>query len=101
MVPIVGSIAGEKVEKKLGLLPEQGFGFLTIEEMLLVGRAFIGVAGRHGDSLNTQSRHIIEKRGDPGRIRGVEEGAIDGHPEATLLGAFQGGFVPPKSCLRQ
>ena len=47
------------------------------------------------------SRHIIEKRGDPGRIRGVEEGAIDGHPEATLLGAFQGGFVPPKSCLRQ
>jgi hypothetical protein len=46
---LVGSIAGKKVEEKLRLeerpglaalaqrkkLPEQGFGFLTIEEMLL------------------------------------------------------------------
>jgi hypothetical protein len=57
---LIGSIASEKVEEKLGLeetpglaafapaqnLPEEGFDFFAIEEMLLVGRAFIGVRNK-------------------------------------------------------
>jgi len=57
---LIGSISGKKIEEKLrwverpGLaafaqrknLPEEGFGFFAIEEMLLVGRAFIGVRNK-------------------------------------------------------
>ena len=63
---------------------------LAIEEMLLIRRALVGVARRHGDALDAQRRHAIEKRGDPGGIGIVEQRAIDGDAESALLGELQG-----------
>ena len=58
--------------------------------MLLIRRALIGVARRHGDALDAQRRHAIEKRGDPGGIGIVEQRAIDGDAKSALLGELQG-----------
>src|SRR5271166_451830 len=65
---VIGSVAGEEIEEKRRLeerpsfttLParenvaEQGLGFLTIEEVLLIRRALIGIAGRDCDPLDAE-----------------------------------------------
>src|ERR1700730_13150435 len=58
--------------------------------MLLIRRALIGLARRHGDALDAQRRHAIEKRGDPGRVGIIEQRAIDGNAKSALLGELQG-----------
>src|SRR3984893_5550332 len=58
--------------------------------MLLIRRALVGVARRHGDALDAQRRHAIEKRGDPDGIGIVEQRAIDGNAKFALLGELQG-----------
>ena len=94
---MISLITGQEVEKQgrlvegpfatpipagEGLRPEQLLGGGAVEEMLLVGRALIGVAGRHGDAVDAEPGHRIEKGGDALGIRVVEEGAIDGDAEA-------------------
>src|SRR6185312_9808500 len=64
----IGLIAGKKIEEHRRLAegpalaaltagenpPEQILGLLAIEEVLLVRRALIGIAGRHRDAVESQ-----------------------------------------------
>ena len=40
---------------------------VRFEEMLLVGRALVGVAGRDRDAVDAELRHVVEERGDAAR----------------------------------
>ena len=64
-------------------------GLGAVEEVLLIGRALIGVARRHGDALDAEALHVVKKLGDTRRIGVVEQSAIDGNAEALRLGELR------------
>src|SRR5262249_17418939 len=100
----IGLIAGEKIEehRRLGEGPsfpstaarenstKKLFGFFAIEKMLLIGRAFVSIAGRDRDSVQTKTLHFIEKCDNALRFRRVEQGAVDAYAKPLRLGQFNG-----------
>src|SRR6185503_19404467 len=106
----IGLIAREEIEEHGGLAegpalaalaarenpPEEILGLLAIEEMLLVGRAFIGIARRYGDAIKAQSVHVVEEFGHAVGFGGIEQRAVDADAEAFRFGEldrFDGLFV--------
>src|SRR3974390_711964 len=110
---VIGLITGEEIEEKVGLaerpllaavsafedVAEDLLRRLPVEKVLLVGRALVGVARRHGDAVNAHFHHAIEELGHPLWIGIVEQSAIDIAAEASgfrfldrgaraLVGAF-------------
>jgi hypothetical protein len=71
-------LPGKKIEKQAGLaerpLPraaaaleyfaEQLLGAVAMEEMLLIGRALVGVSGRHGYPIDTHRLDRVEEARD-------------------------------------
>ena len=95
-------VAGQEVEEHRGLveLPlllaaagllaredaaEQFLGPLAVEEMLLVGRALIGIAGGDAD-LHAHGGHLVKEGSDLLGLGIVEQGSVDDGAEAALLG---------------
>ena len=101
---VIGLIAGEKIEEQTRLeqrpawfspsasehVPEQLLGPRAIEEMLLVRRALIGIAGRQRDAIDTERHDAVEELGHPRRLGIAEQRAVDIHPEAFHLGRLYG-----------
>ncbi len=56
------------------------------EEMLLVGRLVVGVAGREHHALDAELHHFVEEGADALRIGAVEERGVGGDAEAALDG---------------
>ena len=95
----IGLVAGQEVHEQVGLgeLPflaaiaaaenvaEQLAGALAIEEVLLIGRALIGIAGRHRDAVQPHRHHLVEELGGAFRIGAVEQRAVDLGAEALGL----------------
>src|SRR5581483_4855107 len=83
---MIGLVAGEEIEEQVGLaerpflaalaaledVAEELLRRLAVEEVLLVRRTLISVAGRHGDAVNADRHHVIEKLRHPLRIGVVE-----------------------------
>ena len=65
---------------------EQLLGLGAVEEVLLVGRALVGVAGRDGDAVDADDLHLVEEVGHPLGIGALEQGAVDRDLEALGLG---------------
>ena len=65
---------------------EQLLGLLAVEEMLLVGRALIGIARRNRDAVEADRLHLVEERCDALGLGAVEQGAVDVDAEALGLG---------------
>src|SRR5262245_57943877 len=96
----VGLVPGKEVQEHDGLAErpappalaasqdaaEQLLGLGAIEEVLLVGRALVGVTRRNGDAVQAQRLHVVEERRDGRGIGVVEERAIDADPESLRLG---------------
>ena len=65
---------------------EELLGALAREEVRLVGRALVCIAGRHRNAVDAQRAGLVEKPRDALRIGIVEQRAIDVDPEAARLG---------------
>src|ERR1700693_5421378 len=72
-------------------LAEQFLGLAAIEEVILIGRALIGIAGRDGDPDVELLREIEESRDVGGRMP-VEDGGVDVDGEAARLGGLDGRY---------
>ena len=57
--------------------------------MLLVRSPLVGVARRHGDAVDAELGHRIEKGGDARRVRIVEERAVDRDAKTLRFGGLQ------------
>ena len=80
---MIGLVAGEEVEEQARLVErpflaavaapedvaEQLLGRRAVEEMLLVGRALIGIARRNGDAVDAERGDLVEEGGDALRHR--------------------------------
>ena len=94
----IGLVAGQEIQEQAGLgerpilaaiaaredLAEHVLGAFAVEEVLLVGRALIGIAGRDGDAVHAHRHHLVEERGGALRIGAVEQGAVDLGAEAAF-----------------
>src|SRR5947209_8194884 len=93
-------VAGQEVEEQAGVheipllalaqrkhVAEQFLGLGAIEEVLLVRRALIGIAGRHRDA-DPELGGEIEKLGDLLRRMPVEDGGVDVDRKAARLGGL-------------
>ena len=101
---LVGLVAGEEVQEvdRLAERPglaaaaagqdaaEQFLGLVAIEEVLLVGRALVGIARRNGDSVQAERLHVVEEGCHLGGIGIVEQRAVDADAEALRLGELDG-----------
>ena len=70
--------------------------FFAAEEVLLVGRFVVGIAGRKHHALDAQLHHFVEELADALRIRAVEQSSVGGDAEAALerqANAFDGFVV--------
>src|SRR5690606_32081575 len=104
----IGLVAGEEVEEERGLaerpfpaavaaaedLAEELLRLLAIEEVLLVGRALVGVAGRDRYPVDAERLHVVEEGGVTVGIGAVEERAVDVDAEAARLGGLDRGDGP-------
>src|SRR6185312_6003838 len=93
---VIALIAGEEVEEHARLaerpvlaaiaagedVAEQLLGFIAIEEVLLVRRALIGIAGRNRDAVDADGSGLVEESGDLVRLGVIEQRAVDVDPEA-------------------
>ena len=70
---------------------EQLLGGLAVQEMLLVRRALVGIARRHGDAVDAHLHDGVEELRHPLRVGVVEQRAVDVAAEAAALGVLDGG----------
>src|SRR6185437_14317294 len=95
---VIVLIPGEEIEEQAGLrerpydtvlraedAAEQLLGLAPVEEMRLIGRALIGIAGRDGDAVETQLHHRVEEARNARCIGAVEQRAVDVDAEALGL----------------
>src|SRR5581483_8445703 len=71
-------------------LAEQVVGARLEQEVLLVRRLRVAVAGGDHHPLDAQVHHLVEELAHPQRGGAVEERAVGGHPEAALHGLADG-----------
>ena len=60
----------------------------AVEEVLLVGRALVGVAGRDRDAVDAELLDVVEERRESSAGSAVEQGAVDVDAEALGLGGL-------------
>src|SRR6516225_948226 len=104
----VGLVACQKIEEQARLeerpglaapteaedAPKQLLGRASIEEVLLVRRALVGVARRHGDAVGAKRLHVIEEARGPFRLGVAEERAIDVDAEVARFRQLEGSHRP-------
>ena len=67
---------------------EELLGLAAGEEVLLIGRFFVGVAGGDHQAVDAQVGEAVEHLADAFGVRADEEGGVGGDAEAALLGGL-------------
>jgi hypothetical protein len=65
-------------------LLEERRGLVAMQELFLVRRLLIGIAGREHHALNFKFHHLVEELADVGRIGAGEKRGVGRHTEAAL-----------------
>ena len=69
---------------------EQFFGLVAGEEVLLVGRLLVGVAGRDHQPVDANLHQLVEHHPDAVGLGAEEKGAVRGHAETARFGRLDG-----------
>jgi len=69
---------------------EQLFRLTPAEKEVLARCMVVAVPGGHGDTVDTEIRHVVEEVCDLLRIFAVEQGAVDRDPVSGRLGFANG-----------
>ena len=69
---------------------EEFLGAVPAEEVLLIRRLLVAVAGREHHAFHAELHHLVEKEADAGGVGPLEKGGVGGDAEAALDGLADG-----------